>query len=270
MLLTESTAPQGFDLGFALNVAAPLCQAAYAVMQSDGAEPELPAGYRMTAIIKAGAGQLAGMAKRSRRPGDFHDRMSQEKDIFGLIGKNPDEKIAFVSFRGTENATDWAHDLDALYEPYGFVPGTGDVHLGFHEVYKTLRPTVLGALQEASKDCEHVFVTGHSLGGALAVLSAPDLAVNAAAKQIPKLLTFAGPRAGLLEFHRFVNNLMPICYRVVSSGDIVPHVPFFIPPFIYEHVGVEVKVDGGQDDPVKAHSLLLSYLPGLERLQAAI
>ena len=269
MNLTQDSAPQGFDLDFALDVAMPLCQAAYAVMQSDGAEPELPAGYRMTAVVKAGAGQLAGLAWRSKRPGDFHDRISQERDIFGLIGNNPDEKIAFVSFRGTEDATDWAHDLDALYEPYGFAPGAGDVHLGFHEVYKTLRPTVLDALEEASKDCDHVIVTGHSLGGALAVLAAPDLAVNTAAKRIPKLLAFAGPRAGLLEFHRFFNRLMPICYRVVSSGDIVPHVPFFIPPFVYEHVGVEVKVDGGQDDPIKAHSLDLSYLPGLKRLQSA-
>lgn len=269
MNLTESTTPQGFDLDFALDVAAPLCQAAYAVMQSDGARPELPRGYRMTAIIKAGAGQLAELGKRSKRKGDFHDRMSQEKDIFGLIGKNLDEKIAFVSFRGTEDATDWASDLDAMFEPYGFVAGAGDVHLGFHEVYKTLRPTVLGALEEASKDCDHVFVTGHSLGGALAVLSTPDLNANTAAKPIPKLLTLAGPRAGLLEFHRFFNNLIPICYRVVASGDIVPHVPFFIPPFVYEHVGVEVKVDGGQDDPVKAHSLDLSYIPGLRRLAQA-
>lgn len=265
MNLTPDSVPQGFDRDFALDVAAPLCQAAYAVMQSDGATPALPAGYRMTAIVQAGKGELAEFARRSKRPGDFHDQISREKEIFGLVGINAQEKIAFVSFRGTQDATDWAHDLDALYEPYAFVPGAGDVHLGFHEVYKTLRASIQAALPEALQGCDHLFVTGHSLGGALAVLSAPDLALNTPSKPVPKLLTMAGPRAGLLRFHRFFNHLVPVCYRVVASGDIVPHVPLFIPPFIYEHVGVEVKVDGGQDDPVKAHSLEDSYIPGLKK-----
>lgn len=245
----------------------PLAQAAYAVMQNPGTRPALPTGYQMTAVMKAGVGRLAKLAQL---PGKFHAHMSAEPDIFGLIGKNPAAKIAFVSFRGTQTAIDWEHDVEAVYEPYGFVEGAGDVHAGFRSVYKTLQDSVLTALQEASKDCERVFVTGHSLGGALAVLSAPDLAVNMPAKLIPTLLTFAGPRAGLLRFHRFFNHLVPICYRVVASGDVVPHVPLFVPPFIYEHVGAEVKVDGGQDDPIKAHSLELSYMPGLKRLPPAI
>jgi len=271
MNLTVCSTPQGFDPDFALNVALPLCEAAYAVMQSDGARPSLPVGWEMTAVVTAGEGGMAKLAGLSRWRGDFHDCMAQEKDIFGLIGKNPDEKIAFVSFRGTQDAIDWEHNFEAIYEPYGFVQDAGDVHLGFHSVYKALRASVIGGLQEAAADCDHVFVTGHSLGGALAVLAGLDVAVNTAAKQIPKLLTFAGPRAGLLEFHRDFNNLIPICYRVVASGDLVPHVPLFVPPlFLYEHVGVEVKVDGGQDDdPIKAHNLEDSYLPGLKKLQAA-
>lgn len=267
MNFTFNKTPQGFDRDFALNVAMPLAQAAYAVMQNPGAQPALPAGYQMTALIKARQGELAKLAQL---PGKFHAHMSSEPEIFGLIGKNPAAKIAFVSFRGTQTPIDWEHNLEAVYEPYEFVAGAGDVHLGFRSVYKTLRDSALTAVQEASKDCDRLFVTGHSLGGALAVLSAPDLAVNAPAKLIPTLVTFAGPRAGLLRFHRFFNELVPICYRVVASGDVVPHVPLFVPPFFYEHVGAEVKVDGGQDDPIRAHSLELSYIPGLRRLPPPI
>jgi hypothetical protein len=256
-----------FDREFALEVAVPLALAAYAVTDNPGGQLALPGGYQMTALIKAGAGELAKLAQR---PGTFHQRMSMEPDIFGLIGKNAAERIAFVSFRGTQTEIDWEHDLDAFFEPYGFVAGGDNVHLGFQSVYKTLRDSVLTGLQEALGDCERVFVTGHSLGGALAVLSGPDLAVNTAAKKIPTLLTFGGPRAGLLGFHRFFNALIPICYRVVAAGDAVPHVPLFVPPFIYEHVGAEVKVDGGQDDLVKAHSLELSYIPGLRKLAPAL
>jgi hypothetical protein len=38
---------------------------------------------------------------------------------------------------------------------------------------------------------------------------------------------------------------------------------------LYQHVGVEVQVDGGFTlDLAKAHSLELSYRPGLQRLTA--
>jgi hypothetical protein len=267
MNLTLSKTPTGFDRDFALDVAMPLCQAAYAVMDTPGVPPALPNGYEGIAIITAGEG---GMATLARIPGNFHAKMAMEPDIFGLIGKNAATGIAFVSIRGTQTAIDWEHDLEAAFEPYGFVEGAGDVHLGFHSVYKTLRDSIIAGLQEAASDCDRVFVTGHSLGAALAVLAAPDLALNTQKKQIPALLTFAGPRAGMLRFHGFFNHLIPICYRVVASGDVVPQVPFFFPPLLYEHVGAEVKVDGGQDDPIKAHSLELSYTPGLRKLPPAI
>jgi triacylglycerol lipase len=184
------------------------------------------------------------------------------------LDSRPAVKIAFVSFRGTQTAIDWKHDLDALYEPYGFVDGSGDVHQGFLTVYKALRDSVKAELATACQGCDRLLVTGHSLGAALALLAAPDITKNILPGRTPDLLTFAGPRVGLLRFYRFFNNLIGDCYRVVASGDIVPDVPLFVPPvFLYKHVGKEVKVDGGQEDPIKAHSLTLSYIPGLQKLQ---
>ncbi len=268
MNLTPDKTPAGFDKFFALNIALPLAEAAYSVMQFPALPPVLPAGYQMTALIRAEPGMLAAL----KNLGDgLHARMMakllDDSDIFGLIGNNPATKIAFVSFRGTQDALDWEHDLDALYQPYGFVKGAGDVHMGFREVYATLVPSIGASIGPACTGCDRLFVTGHSMGAALAVLAAPNLAANLPANLTPNLLTFAGPRTGLLEFHHFFNQAIPVCYRVVASHDVVPLVPLSaFPLFPYQHVGAEVKVDGGQDDPAKAHSLELSYKVGLQNL----
>ena|SRR5215831_19419807 len=261
----------GFDPLFALNVALPLAQSAYDVMQDSGVAAHLPRGYKQAALIETRPELLKAL---KALPDSVHSRMLnmmvRDSNVFGLIGNNlgsnPDAKIAFVSFRGTQTAVDWEHDVDALYEPYGLVDGAGDVHQGFLNVYKTLRDSVKASLEGASQGCDWLLVTGHSLGAALALLAAPDIAKNFLPGRVPSLLTFAGPRTGLLRFHRFFNNLIPACYRVVATGDIVPDVPLFVPPFFYKHVGKAVKVDGGQEDPVKAHSLELSYVPGLQKL----
>jgi triacylglycerol lipase len=274
MSMFSRSLPKGFDPAFALHVALPLAQSAYDVMQSPGVPPtHLPAGYKQTALIEIHAEKLRAL---QARPDSAHKRVVQralsESNIFGLMGNNlasnPAQKIAFVSFRGTQTAVDWLHDLDALYDEYGLVAGAGDVHLGFLDVYQTLRDSVGASLAAACQGCDRLLVTGHSLGAALAVLAAPDIARNLLPGRIPDVLTFAGPRAGLLRFHHFFSSLIPTCFRVVASGDIVPGVPLFVwPIFMYKHVGTAIKVDGGQDDPISAHSLELSYIPGLQKIQ---
>ena len=242
-------------------------------MQSGATLKHLPPGYKQAALIETRPELIETL---KALPGNVHSRMLnmmvKDSNIFGLIGNNVDSnpgvKIAFVSFRGTQTVVDWKHDVDALYEPYGLVDVAGDVHQGFLTVYKTLRDSVKASLEGACQGCDWLLVTGHSLGAALALLAAPDIAKNILPRRVPYLLTFAGPRTGLFRFHRFFDHLIPTCYRVVASGDIVPEVPLFVPPlFMYKHVGKEVKIDGGQEgDPVKAHSLELSYVPGLQRL----
>jgi len=268
MNLTDNKTPAGFDKDFALNVALPLAEAAYAVMHNQVDEPTFPAGYRKTGLIRAQSALLTEL--RSLEDGEHAGMMKKllgDSDVFGLMGNNLATKIAFVSFRGTQNLIDWEHDLDVLYEPYEFVKGAGDVHKGFRSIYKTLRDSIGAGLEAACQGCDHLFVTGHSLGAALAVLSAPDLAANTPPRKIPNLITFAGPRTGLFIFHRFFNQRIPVCYRIVATHDMVPRGPLFVPPlFMYEHVGAEVKVDGGQLDPIKAHSLEDSYKPGLQKL----
>ena len=133
-----------------------------------------------------------------------------------------------LAFRGTEKKiSDWLTDARCVPT----VVGKTKIHSGFLEAFTTKSnadgKTVQEAVEEilvtqeakdGNGDLLPLFITGHSLGGALAMLAtklvAPD--VNGAC------YTFGAPRVGNYEYFRSVKT--PV-YRIVNSSDIVPRVP---------------------------------------------
>ena len=249
-----------FDPVFARDVALPLAQAAYAVM--DGSVAVLPAGYSQTSLIQADAMVLTAMTD----PHPAVVAMMKDTRIFGLMGRNTATRTAFVSFRGTSDAAEWVADIDAVPDDYEPISGFGQVHTGFQDVYELVRADIAANLAAAASGCDQILITGHSLGAALAVLAAPDLARNMPPNTIePRLITFAGPRVGVSDFAAKFDALIESCYRVVNFLDIVP----YLPPAPYVHVGAQISVDsGGQVDIGWRHSLA-AYQNGLSTFIAA-
>lgn len=81
----------------------------------------------------------------------------------------------------------------------------------------------------------NIFITGHSLGGAIAQLAALELATIG---HNVTLYTFGSPRVGDAGFVNAINRVVSNHYRVTSIRDPVPHVPAQIQGFA--HAGVEV------------------------------
>jgi hypothetical protein len=180
--------------------------------------------------------------------------------VFGFIATRPG--AVFVAIRGTEAPGEWLCDFEAV--PATCQIGTGTVHEGFQVIYEVIRDSVLGGLKAVLKPGDQVFVTGHSLGAALAILFASDAVSVTPDLQV---CTFAGPRTGLPDFVQSYNQRVPATLRVTNRWDIVPNVPVPAPPLcLYEHVGSLLSIDGGFTfDLAHAHSLPLSYLPGLKK-----
>jgi hypothetical protein len=227
----------------------------------DGTPAALPAGFTQTALIRADNAVLSAMT----HPHPAVVAMTKDTSIFGLMGRNTTNRMAFVSFRGTTDLADWLADIDALPAPYLPIGGFGQVHAGFQQVYELVRGSIAANLAAATAGCDQILVTGHSLGAGLAVLAAPDIFRNMPPNTIePRLITFAGPRVGLSDFVAAFNATIESCYRVVNFLDIVPHVP----PAPYVHVGAEIGVDsGGPIDVIWRHSLD-AYRDGLTALIA--
>ncbi|KAH9681493.1 C2 domain-containing protein [Citrus sinensis] len=133
-----------------------------------------------------------------------------------------------VAFRGTEQ-TSWK-DLrtDLMLAPVGLNPERigGDfkqevqVHSGFLSAYDSVRIRIISLLKlsigfkddsAGPLDKWHVYVTGHSLGGALATLFALELSSSQLAKQGAIFVTmynFGSPRVGNKRFADVYNELL--------------------------------------------------------------
>jgi predicted lipase len=247
-----------FDKELAKDVALPLAQAAYAVM--DGNPADLPSGFEQTALIRADQEIFAVMED----PHPAVNAMMKDTSIFGLVGRNEETRTAFVSFRGAQDLRDWLHNVDLEDESYIPLPNYGRVHVGFQAVYKLVRGDISAKLEDACTGCTQILLTGHSLGAALAVLAAPDMFRNMPPDLEPRLVTFAGPRVGLADFAKSFTADIEACFRVVNFLDIVPHVPF--PPYV--HVGAEIDVDSGGD--ITGRHTLEAYRRGLDRFMAQL
>ena len=84
-----------------------------------------------------------------------------------------------------------------------------------------------------------IFVTGHSLGGALAVFAAVDLKKNFYPETSIILYTYGQPRVGNVDFSNFIFSQLDGSYvRVTHYDDLVTHVPPKISGF--KHAGNEL------------------------------
>lgn len=112
------------------------------------------------------------------------------------------------------------------------------VHSGFLSAYDSVRNRIMALVRHAigymdEEDAEtiprwHVYVTGHSLGGALATLLALELSSSQMAKNGAIFVTvynFGSPRVGNRRFADVYNAKVKDSWRVVNHRDIIPTVP---------------------------------------------
>jgi predicted lipase len=120
-------------------------------------------------------------------------------------------------FRGTEDLQDWLRNFEMLVVPW---KGPGKVHAGFlralHEIWGELHP-VLATIAGP------VFYTGHSLGGAIAMLAAAHIEE---ARRPLAVYTFGCPRCGNETFAK-EHPLRDRVYRFENNRDAVPLMPPF-------------------------------------------
>lgn len=133
--------------------------------------------------------------------------------------------VAVLSFRGTQNISHWLRNVRVApwKHPWGMV------HRGFSDGVNDISQD-LAEFDKIAKNVKYVWVTGHSLGGALAVLATARLKMNGIRAS---LYTYGQPKMCFSGFaERFAIELSGRYVRFVNQDDVVPRVP----PF-YGHFG---------------------------------
>lgn len=158
-------------------------------------------------------------------------------DMQGYVGYSSTHNAIIVAFRGSSNIKNWISDFDAAQVGYGKCSGC-NVHHGFYTSYMTVSSSVKAQLTTLVSKYRNapIYVTGHSLGGAIAIVAALD--IHSTYGNSIKLYTFGEPRVGNGAFASFVNSQIPDTFRVIHYADIVPH----LPPVAsnYKHTNYEV------------------------------
>ncbi|CAL5352423.1 unnamed protein product [Camellia sinensis] len=189
-----------------------------------------------------------------------------------------------VAWRGTVTVLEWIQDLKDFLRPAHFHDDPSiKIESGFYDLYTqkessckycvfSAREQVLAEIKRLTETYRgeelSITVTGHSLGAALAILSAYDISemklnVISNGDSITKIpitvFSFSGPRVGNLKFKERCDELGVKVLRVVNVHDKVPTVPGIFAnekfqyqkyveetmsfPWSYAHVGVELALD---------------------------
>lgn len=134
-----------------------------------------------------------------------------------------------IGLRGTQSDFEWTLDATIPQVPVPLVWYTdgkfqfAQVHLGFLIFFAMLADQILAATKQFNPALP-CLVTGHSLGGALAVLASPALQI-VNPSQTFQMYNFAGPRVGNPTFVDAYNFWVPQSYRVVNLADMIPMLP---------------------------------------------
>jgi len=198
-----------------------------------------------------------------------------------------------IAWRGTSTPQEWIEDFKDILVTATLshakspgrpssttVPSSPDpnvrIEKGFMDCYTSMneesekcsrsaRDIVVGEISRLLKQYEgeslSITLTGHSLGAALATLSAYDIkeTVNTSMQSaIPvTVFAFASPRVGNPTFARRMEEIGVKVLRLVNKDDVVPKVPGFFMnenmgwlsrlldwlPWTYSHVGIRVSLD---------------------------
>ncbi len=184
---------------------------------------------------------LAGMHaydSKNMLENDYDFLENEESDTELFIKYDSKKEILHIVFRGSDSRVDWKQNFRFMTVAYGNKKSKIRIHKGFYKKYQSVRDLIHALLQYYLEKYmpAKIFVTGHSLGAALAQLCAVDIQYNFQKNSAFDLVCYAfgSPRLGNRYFVKsFLKRI--VNFRSFRNGcDIVTYIPFL---FGYRETG---------------------------------
>jgi triacylglycerol lipase len=198
-------------------------------------------GELYTYAERANAAYAAKSVIRSKYPLTVRINSPDQTAVRYFLERNDKTHTQFITVRGTANNENFSEDLSIRVreDRKTDIP----VHAGFDLAARAIYGDVKPYLKPGYK----TYVTGHSLGGAVAAILTVYMIEDGV--EVVRVVTFGQPRFTTADGVKRLS-FLPLA-RVVDENDIVPMVPPATatdPRFgPYEHVGPEVILLEGQD-----------------------
>ncbi|TYR79160.1 lipase family protein [Priestia megaterium] len=197
-----------------------MCVLAYKQYKQNGIF-DIPPGYQFVQSIQASA--------------------IVRKEWFGFILESDDAIV--IAFRGTQSEADWIADARIHQRSYPYTENAGRVHEGFLSIYESCREEIFTTY--STLPAKPLYITGHSLGAALAILHALDVATNTSFPHIT-MYNFASPRVGDQQFVQTYTQTVSNSRSFINTTDLVPKLP---PKRLYNPYNEQMLYY--EDDPLK-------------------
>ena len=155
------------------------------------------------------------------------DRKKRDLHVpMGFVAQR--EGDAYLVFRGTHTLGEWIYDFNVRLKPYPYSQNFGNVHQGFLGVYQRCRDSFIESLRDVNPEFD-LYITGHSLGAGLSLLSLPDV-MNATPFKQPTLYNIGCPRTGDKDFATAYNALPDQkTFRIANTADLLTVAPLPTP-----------------------------------------
>ncbi|KAK9137742.1 hypothetical protein Sjap_008336 [Stephania japonica] len=226
------------------------------------------------------------------------DTWSKDSNWMGYVAVSDDEESRrigrrdiLVAWRGTVAPSEWFEDLQGKLEPIEKDSNEVKVEHGFLDIYRSKNESTrynkssaseqvmaeirrLVSVYKAKGEEVGVTITGHSLGGALALLNAYELAASAIPNVAINVVSFGAPRVGNIAFRDKLHEQGVKTLRVRVKQDLVPRMPGILfneeslqmfeeitgtLDWVYTHVGAELRLDAVESPYLKTGLNLVGW-----------
>ena len=191
----------------------------------------------------------------------YLDEKNDENRLFGLILLDKESKNLVIVFRGTQTKYEWMLDQQVCQTKWN----GGRVASGFYQAFLSNQEKIQKALK-LHKKVPNIWIAGHSIGAAVATITAYDILLESREKnQTLSCYTFGSPRVLNLQlasqFKKAMEDDNLVSFRVVNIADSVPSVPpaSTTEPF-YEHVGHPIFYQFNGETAADNHAFYLKEL----------
>lgn len=194
-------------------------------------------------------------------------KVTKEIPVYlGFVLSSPENNI--IVFRGTQTGVEWINNITAVQKDYTDpISGQyfGKIHEGFIKNYLRIVQPLPREVAQKLDPTIPCYITGHSLGAALAVLAALDIALNIPQlKDKIQLYTYACSRVGNPTFATLHAQQVPNSYRIANLADAMPLMPPTQGVGTYVHVGQEWSFLSQNGDFMPNH-VVDTYRAAIER-----